>query len=191
MPAYRYDALDAEGKAAKGLVEADSAKAARAQLRAQALVPLAVTPVAESTAGASGGVRFMRRVFSNAGLTVWTRQLAGLVGSGLPLERALTALADESEDPRQRELLSHLKSEVNAGSPFARALATAPRSVDEGSRWPRVRASSTRSTAPWWPPARPAARWAPCSSAWPTTSSSARRCARGCWAPCSTRPSCR
>ena len=131
MPAYRYDALDAEGKAAKGLVEADSAKAARAQLRAQALVPLAVTPVAESTAGASGGVRFMRRVFSNAGLTVWTRQLAGLVGSGLPLERALTALADESEDPRQRELLSHLKSEVNAGSPFARALATAPREFDE------------------------------------------------------------
>jgi general secretion pathway protein F len=131
MPAYRYDALDADGKAAKGLVEADSAKAARAQLRAQALVPLAVTPVAESNAGTSGGVRFTRRVFSTAGLTVWTRQLAGLVGSGLPLERALTALADESEDPRQRELLSHLKSEVNAGSPFARALATAPREFDD------------------------------------------------------------
>jgi general secretion pathway protein F len=131
MPAYRYDALDADGKAAKGLVEADSAKAARAQLRALALVPLAVTPVAESNAGTSGGVRFTRRVFSTAGLTVWTRQLAGLVGSGLPLERALTALADESEDARQRELLSHLKSEVNAGSPFARALATAPREFDD------------------------------------------------------------
>jgi general secretion pathway protein F len=62
---------------------------------------------------------------------VWTRQLAGLVGSGLPLERALTALADESEDPRQRELLSHLKSEVNAGSSLARALGTAPREFDE------------------------------------------------------------
>ena len=131
MPAYRYDALDADGKAAKGLVEADSAKAARAQLRAQALVPLAVTPVAESTAGTHSGVRFTRRVFTTAGLTVWTRQLAGLVGSGLPLERALTALADESEDARQRELLSHLKSEVNAGSPFARALATAPREFDD------------------------------------------------------------
>ena len=57
MPAYRYDALDADGKAAKGLVEADSAKAARAQLRALALVPLAVTPVAESNAGSSGGMR--------------------------------------------------------------------------------------------------------------------------------------
>lgn len=131
MPAYRYEALDADGKAAKGTVEADTAKAARAQLRAQSLVPLAVTPLAEAAADARGGLRFTRRVFTAAGLTVWTRQLAGLVGAGLPLERALAALADESEDERQRDLLSHLKSEVNAGSPFARALATAPREFDE------------------------------------------------------------
>ena len=131
MPAYRYDALDADGKARKGTVEADSAKAARAQLRTLALVPLAVTPLAESAAGTADGLRFARRVFTNAGLTVWTRQLAGLVASGLPLERALTALADESEDERARELVSHLRSEVNAGSSLARALATAPREFDE------------------------------------------------------------
>ncbi|MGS0756466.1 type II secretion system F family protein, partial [Roseateles sp. GG27B] len=64
-------------------------------------------------------------------LAVWTRQLAGLVGSGLPIERALTALADESDDGRQRELLSQLKAEVNAGATFARALAGAPREFDE------------------------------------------------------------
>jgi general secretion pathway protein F len=131
VPAYRYEALDVDGKAAKGLVEADSAKAARAQLRAQALVPLDVTPVADAATGSTGGTRFTRRVFSRSGLTVCTRQLAGLVGSGLPLERALTALSDESEDARQRELLSHLRSEVNAGSSFARALGTAPREFDE------------------------------------------------------------
>ena len=131
MPAYRYEALDFDGKAAKGLIEADSAKAARTQQRAQALVPLAVLPVADAGTGSTGGTRFTRRVFGTAGLTVWTRQLAGLVGSGLPLERSLTALADEAEDPRQRELLSHLKSEVNAGSSFARALGTAPREFDE------------------------------------------------------------
>jgi general secretion pathway protein F len=89
-----------------------------------------VTPVA---AGAGAGVaqRFTRRVFGSTSLAVWTRQLAGLVGSGLPLERALTALADEAEDPRQRELVAHLRSEVNAGSPFARALASAPREFDD------------------------------------------------------------
>ena len=68
-------------------------------------------------------------MFNSTTLSVWTRQMAGLVGAGLPLERALTALADEAEDPRQRELVSHLRAEVNAGSPFAQALASAPRGV--------------------------------------------------------------
>ena len=49
----------------------------------------------------------------------------------MPLERALTALGDEAEDERQRELVAHLKSEVNAGSPFARALASSPREFDD------------------------------------------------------------
>jgi len=130
MPAYRFEALDATGKSSSGLLEADNAKAARAQLRARNLVPLAVTPVTTATTDGSAA-RFKGRVFSASGRAVWTRQLAGLVGSGLPLERALTALADEAEGERQRELVAHLKSEVNAGSSFARALATAPREFDD------------------------------------------------------------
>lgn len=128
MPAYRFEALDASGKSSTGLLEADNAKAARAQLRAQSLVPLVVSQVASA---GTETVRFKRTVFSSTGLAVWTRQLAGLVGAGLPLERALTAVGDEAEDPRQRELVAHLKSEVNAGSPFARALTSAPREFDE------------------------------------------------------------
>jgi general secretion pathway protein F len=132
MPAYRFEALTASGKPTNGLLEADNAKAARAQLRAQSLVPLQVTQVAAGSAASTGALSSLRRrVFSTTALTVWTRQLAGLVGSGLPLERALTALADEAEDPKQRELVAHLRSEVNAGSPFARALSSAPREFDE------------------------------------------------------------
>lgn len=131
MPAYKFEALDAAGKATTGLLEADNARAARAQLRAQSLVPLDVSQVAAAGREAKGSLRFSRRVFSATGLAVWTRQIAGLVGSGLPLERALTALSDEAEDPKQRELVAHLRSEVNAGSPFARALAGAPREFDE------------------------------------------------------------
>src|SRR3954447_26889634 len=130
MPAYKYEALDTSGKAASGLLDADNARAARAQLRAQALVPIDVVQVA-AAGTQTQGIRFRRRVLSPPGLAVWTRQLAGLVGSGLPLERALTALSDEAEDPKQRELVAHLRSEVNAGSPFARALASAPREFDE------------------------------------------------------------
>jgi general secretion pathway protein F len=131
MPAYRYEALDAAGKSRSGLVEADNAKAARSQVRGQGLVPMQVAPVAAAAAADGQGPRFVRRVFSATTLSVWTRQLAGLVGSGLPLERSLTALADEAETTAQRELIAHLKSEVNAGSSFARAQASAPREFDE------------------------------------------------------------
>jgi len=130
VPAYKFEALDASGKSRSGLLDADNPRAARAQLRAQALVPLEVAPVAQAANDGSAS-RFGRRVFSSNELSVWTRQMAGLVGSGLPLERALTALIDEAEDPRQRELVAHLRSEVNAGSPFARALTSAPREFDD------------------------------------------------------------
>jgi len=130
MPAYRFEALDAAGKASSGLLEADNAKTARAQLRSRQLVPMTVTPVTTATTDGTAP-RFSGRVFSATARAVWTRQLAGLVGSGLPLERALTALAEDTETDRQRELVAHLKSEVNAGSSFARALATAPREFDE------------------------------------------------------------
>ena len=131
MPAYKFEALDAAGKAKSGLLEADNARAARAQLRTQNLVPLDVTAVMSQTQAAERSFAFGRRVFNSTALAIWTRQLAGLVGSGLPLERALTALTDEASDPRQRELLAHLRAEVNAGSPFARALAGAPREFDD------------------------------------------------------------
>ncbi len=133
MPAYRYEALDAAGKSKAGLLEADNARSARSQLRALAMVPLDVVQVGASLAdaGAPALAVFRRRAFGSTALAVWTRQLAGLVGSGLPFERALTALSDEAEDPKQRELVAHLRAEVNAGSPFARALAQAPREFDD------------------------------------------------------------
>ena len=135
MPAFSFEALDAQGQTRKGVLEADTAKSARSQLRAQALVPMAVALVgpdaAPGSAGALGRSLFTRPVFNATGLGVWTRQLAGLVGSGLPLERALTALAEEADDERQRHLLAALRAEVNAGSTFARALAQHPREFSD------------------------------------------------------------
>ena len=130
MPAFKYEALDAGGKSSNGIVEAESMKAARAHLRGLQLVPLGLTPVAVVEAG-SGRALFTRKAFSSSSLAVWTRQLAGLVAAGLPLERALTALADEAEEQRQRDLIAHLRSEVNGGSTFARALGSIPREFDE------------------------------------------------------------
>ena len=130
MPAFRFEAVDAAGKTHSGVLEADTARAVRSQLRTRALVPLEVRSVDGAQQSPTTSA-FGRRAFRGTGLTVWTRQLAGLVGAGLPLERALTALADDAEDPRQRDLVAQLRSEVNAGHSFAHALATAPREFDD------------------------------------------------------------
>ncbi|MBS0453632.1 MAG: type II secretion system inner membrane protein GspF [Proteobacteria bacterium] len=130
MPAYSFEAIDAQGQPRKGVLEADTARAARGLLRAQSLIPINITPVAgDHKAGAGGGLGrlFGARVFSNTGLAVWTRQLSGLMTAGLPIERALTALMEESDNEKQRNLVASLRAEVNSGSPFARALSSHPR----------------------------------------------------------------
>ena len=134
MPAFSFEALDPDGRASKGVLEADTARAARGLLRARGLIPLNVQGVDQ---GASDPVRTLNptlwraRVFNAAALAIWTRQVAGLVAAGLPLERALTALADEAEDERQQALVAALRAEVNAGSSFAKALAHYPREFPE------------------------------------------------------------
>jgi len=126
MPAYAFEALDPQGQTRRGVLEADTARAARSQLRAQDLVPLKVEPVQRSNQGFDT-VIWESRVFSNTALGVWTSQLSGLVSAGLPLERALASLSDEAETPRQRDVVSALRTEVNAGAPFAKALSQYPR----------------------------------------------------------------
>ena len=133
MPVYSFQALTAEGATRKGIIEADTARSARAMLRAQALVPLDVGPVAGGvkgfgTTGTGWNTQLWRkRVFGATALAIWTRQIAGLVVAGLPLERALTALADEAETQPQRNLVASLRAEVNGGTAFAVALAQHPR----------------------------------------------------------------
>jgi general secretion pathway protein F len=134
MPAYSFDALDAHGKSRKGVLEADTARAARSLLRAQSLVPLSVEALsargADGTSASKGAMQtalWTRRVFSATELAVWTRQIAGLVSCGLPLERALSSLSDEAPNDAQRNLIATLRAEVNAGAAFAKALGQHPK----------------------------------------------------------------
>ncbi|HEY5580774.1 MAG TPA: type II secretion system inner membrane protein GspF [Rhodoferax sp.] len=133
MPVYSFEALTADGETRKGVIEADSAKGARSLLRGQAMVPIKVETVGAQAAGQDGaggagsGRSLRRRVFNATGLAIWTRQLAGLVSSGLPLERALTSLSDEAERDNEHHLVALLRAEVNGGSTFAKALSQHPR----------------------------------------------------------------
>jgi general secretion pathway protein F len=129
MPAYSFEALQNDGALRKGVVEADSAKAARTQLRAQSLVPLSVQALAPSVSDNRSIWQYnigSSRCFSPNALAVWTRQLASLVGSGLPLERALAALSDEAESEKQAHLVANLRAEVNAGLGLSKAMSQHP-----------------------------------------------------------------
>lgn len=133
MPAYSFEAMQSDGKVRRGVIEADTAKSARGLLRTQALVPLVVNVVGGAGSAPTSLLQtnlFGGRVFNSTRLCIWTRQLAGLVAAGLPLERALTALADEAEDEKQRNLVAALRAEVNGGSSFARALSLHPREFE-------------------------------------------------------------
>ncbi len=137
MPAYSFEALTVDGLTRKGVMQADTAKSARGLLRAQALVPVVVEAVAAGGSPSGGASQasgkglstsvFTPRVFNTTGLAIWTRQVAGLVSSGLPLERALTSLSDEAQDEAQRNLVATLRAEVNGGTTFAKALSQHPR----------------------------------------------------------------
>lgn len=127
MPAYRYEAADASGRADRGVVEADSPKQARAQLRARGLTPLTVDPLAGAgLAQRSSSTLFVRRL-STQEQALFTRQLASLIVSGLPLDEALGALADQAERQYVHELLAGIRAEVMGGSSLSVALAQHPK----------------------------------------------------------------
>ena len=131
MPAYTYEALTELGATERGVVEVDSERAARTQLRGQSLIPLKVEVVAQDKQRVNGDVvLWSARTFSRTDVVVWTRQLASLVGAGLPLERVLSALSEEAATPGQRDLVAQIRAEVNAGAPLAQALAQHPREFD-------------------------------------------------------------
>jgi general secretion pathway protein F len=123
MPAYEFLALDDSGRRERGVLQADSARAARTQLRERGLSPLDVDEVDAERVGASG--RSSGRL-SGVQLSLLTRQLATLVRAGLPLDEALSALAEASEGRAQATVLA-LRARVMEGAALAEAMAGFPR----------------------------------------------------------------
>src|SRR5512135_1413575 len=117
MEAFRYEALDAAGRTVSGVVQADSPRQARAQLRAQGLLPSVVDSV---RARERARQPWARGISANE-LSLVTRQMATLLASGLTMEQALNALIEEASAPMTREVLGGVKSEVTAGLSLAGA----------------------------------------------------------------------
>ncbi|VXC16540.1 type II secretion system inner membrane protein GspF [Massilia sp. 9I] len=132
MPAFRYEAVDAGGATKKGVVNADSPRSARADLRVQGLTPLSVEMIAAQVdeAGVARS-RGLGERLSQVELALFTRQLASLLEAGLPLEQAFTALLEQAERPYVRDLIASIRSEVMGGVSFSSALSRHPRDFAE------------------------------------------------------------
>lgn len=126
MPLFDFQAMTAQGKTRKGTLDADSARAARQQLREQGLTILAVTP---ATASGRGG-RHKGQRLTTSDLALMTRQLATLVAASLPLEESLRAVAQQSEKKSVTLLLNQVRDKVREGHSLAEALGEFPRAFD-------------------------------------------------------------
>ena len=111
MGAFEYTALDKGGKQSKGLIEGDTAKHVRQILRDRQLLPVQVSEVAQKEARRQSSFSF-RKGISTSELAMLTRQLASLSQSGLPLEEALLAVAQQNEQQRTKSILLGVRSKV-------------------------------------------------------------------------------
>ncbi len=113
MTAYRYQALNSEGKLVKGVMEGDSERQVRSALRTQSMRPVAVSLANKALTG-SGGLKagFLQPRISTADFALLTRQLATLVQSSLPLDECLTAVAQQCRKPKIKGLLLQVRSRV-------------------------------------------------------------------------------
>jgi len=125
MPAYEFTALDARGRQSKGLIEGDTPRQVRGMLRERGLTPLTVNEVAEARAARRGAL-FQRGGWSHAELTLFTRQLATLARSGLPLDEALAAVGQQAEQKNVKRVTLGVRSGVVEGKTLAQALGEFP-----------------------------------------------------------------
>src|SRR5438552_4548322 len=144
MPQYNYVALDARGQEATGLLEAASTNEAIGQLRQAGFFPTSVYEEAKSSPNGKVSRRaakmaritrprartsivlFQGKKVKPKVLMIFTRQLATLIDSGLPLLRSLNVLAKQERDKVLRNTINKLADSVQGGSTFSEALAQHP-----------------------------------------------------------------
>ncbi len=132
MTAYRYRALNSSGKLVKGVLEGDSERQIRAQLRGQDLRPVEVDVANKAESGKSSWrpSLVLSRV-SVGDLALITRQLATLVEANLPLDEALQAAAEQSRSTGIKGMLLQVRSRVAEGHTLAYAMGEFPRVFNE------------------------------------------------------------
>lgn len=135
MPVYEYTALDGAGKKHKGVLDADSIPAARQKIRQAGKYPVEIKEtVPKGRRGQKGGGASSFFSLSGGGarikqqeVHVATRQLATLLGAGIPLVPALTGLIEQTSSKPLQTIITQIKDSVNEGNSLTESLAEHPR----------------------------------------------------------------
>jgi type IV pilus assembly protein PilC len=128
MPSFKWQGKNRQGEVIRGQIEAANAAVAVLNLRKQQIVPIQVKPDRARSAGFS--LKLGRRI-SQKEVAVFTRQLATMIDSGLPLVQSLEILANQQENPKFKETLLAVKGEVEGGATFSDALRKHPKAFDD------------------------------------------------------------
>jgi len=131
MPVFEYTALDTTGRERKGVLEGDTVRHVRTQLRDQGLLPVTVTEVAAREKKANQARFSLGSGVSATDLSLLTRQIATLARAGLPLEETLLAVSQQSEKARVQTVLLGVRAKVMEGHTLADALNEFPRIFPE------------------------------------------------------------
>ncbi|MBC7692454.1 MAG: type II secretion system inner membrane protein GspF [Methylotenera sp.] len=129
-PLYDYKAYAVDGKATKGIVEAENQKAARQKLKKQSLAVFEIYEKSVARQAAQNSVPFFGNRVSGKEISLMTRQLASLVKANIPLVDALNALVEQSETPALKVVLAQTRQDVNEGLSLGKAMAKHPKVFD-------------------------------------------------------------
>lgn len=123
MASFYYKAVNAENKTLEGTVQADSLASARGILIKQSLRPILVR---QNKTSVKSLLSFKSKKIKSKDMVVFTRQLATMVGAGVPLLRSLNTLQSQTENKNLKQVVGKLSKSIEGGSTFAEALAASP-----------------------------------------------------------------
>lgn len=121
MPAFQYQALNQSGKTLTGILEGDSQKAIKQQLKAKNLIPIQVSMLNPHKKGQTNKLKISKK-----SLCLITRQLATLIAAQLPIEKALLGVSEQTEGAKEKQLLLNVRAKVLEGHALSQAFAQFP-----------------------------------------------------------------
>ena len=122
---FLWVATDKRGKTLKGDMAAKSINFVRAELRKQGLNPGAIKPKPKPLFGSAG------KTVSGQEVTFFSRQMATMMASGVPMVQALEILANGQKNPKFAQMIKALRDDVSGGNAFSEALKAFPVQFNE------------------------------------------------------------